>query len=203
MYSDVIQDAVFDLIDAGKLRFASGTALALSPGAARRVLGDFERYREKIMLRPQEISNHPEIIRRLGLIAINTVIEADIYGNTNSSHVGGARLMNAIGGSGDFAQNAYLSVFITQSTAKGGTLSCIVPFVTHVDHTEHDIHVLVTEQGAADLRGLAPRQRARKIINTCAHPDFRDALNDYLDRAIANSPFQQTPHLLEEVFNRK
>lgn len=203
MYSEVIQDAVFDLIDAGKLRFASGTALALSPGAARRVLGDFERYREKIMLRPQEISNHPEIIRRLGLIAINTVIEADIYGNTNSSHVGGARLMNAIGGSGDFAQNAYLSVFITQSTAKGGTLSCIVPFVTHVDHTEHDIHVLVTEQGAADLRGLAPRQRARKIINTCAHPDFRDALNDYLDRAIANSPFQQTPHLLEEVFNRK
>lgn len=55
--------------------------------------------------------------------------------------------------------------------------------VTHVDHTEHDVDILVTEQGLADLRGLAPRERARLIINNCAHPDYRGQLNDYFERA--------------------
>lgn len=41
--------------------------------------------------------------------------------------------------------------------------------VSHVDHTEHDVDILVTEQGLADLRGLAPRERARAIIDNCVH----------------------------------
>lgn len=204
VYSEVLQDAVFELIDAGKISFASGTSLTISPALQERFYQNFESYRDKIMLRPQEISNHPEVIRRLGIIAMNTAIEADIYGNTNSSHISGTRLMNGIGGSGDFAQNAGLSIFMTPSTAKNGSLSCIVPFVTHVDHTEHDIHVLVTEYGAADLRMLAPRERALKIINTCAHPDFRPELLDYLERAtVCGGKCLQTPHILGEVFNRK
>lgn len=202
IYSEVLQDAVFELADAGKIAFASGTSLTLSPDLQERFYQSFEAYRDKIMLRPQEISNHPEVIRRLGIIAMNTAIEADIYGNTNSSHISGTRLMNGIGGSGDFAQNAGLSIFMTPSTAKNGTLSCIVPFVTHTDHTEHDIHVLVTEYGAADLRMLAPRERALKIIGTCAHPNFRPQLLDYLERATAcNGKCLQTPHILPEVFN--
>lgn len=203
IYSEVLQDAVFDLIDSGKVTFASGTSLTISPEFEEHFLKNFESYRDKIMLRPQEISNHPEVIRRLGIIAMNTAIEADIYGNTNSSHINGTRIMNGIGGSGDFAQNAGLSIFITPSTAKGGALSCIVPFVTHVDHTEHDIHFLVTEYGFADLRGLTPKERARKIIDNCAHPDFRPMLSDYLDRSIKGCQFQQTPHLLCEVFCEK
>jgi succinyl-CoA:acetate CoA-transferase len=153
------------------------------------------------VLRPQEISNHPEVIRRLGIIAMNGLIEADIYGNVNSTHINGTSIMNGIGGSGDFARNAYLSFFMTPSTAKGGAISCIVPMVSHADHTEHDVQVIVTEQGLADLRGLAPKQRAKVIIENCSHPDYRPALKDYVRRADAESPGKHTPHLLDEAFS--
>jgi len=158
-------------------------------------------YRHRIVLRPQEISNHPEVVRRLGCIAMNGMIEADIYGNVNSTHLSGSRILNGIGGSGDFARNAYLSVFMATSTAHDGALSRIVPMVSHVDHTEHDVHVVVTEQGLADLRGLAPRRRARQIIDHCVHPDYRDALEDYFARAVAGAPGKHTPHLLTEALS--
>ena len=153
----------------------------------------------RVILRPQEISNHPEVIRRLGLIALNTALEADIYGNVNSTHVGGTHMMNGIGGSGDFARNAHISIFVSKSMAKSGDISSVVPMVSHVDHTEHDVDVLVTECGLADLRGLAPRERARAIIQNCVHPSYRDALQDYFDRACERGG--QTPHLLEEAFS--
>ena len=84
--------------------------------------------------------------------------------------------------------------------AKGGKVSCIVPMCAHVDHTEHDTQVIVTEQGLADLRGLSPRQRAQVIIDNCAHPDFRPMLQDYFDRA-RTSGGQQTPHILSEALS--
>jgi succinyl-CoA:acetate CoA-transferase len=155
-------------------------------------------YRERIVLRPQEISNNPGIIRRLGVIAMNGMIEADIYGNVNSTHVMGSRIQNGIGGSGDFARNGYLSIFMAPSFAKKGTISTIVPMVSHVDHTEHDVQVLVTEQGLADLRGLSPRQRARLIIENCASPEYKPLLQDYLARADELSYGRHTPHLLTE-----
>ena len=130
---------------------------------------------------------------------MNTALECDIYGNVNSTHVAGTHMMNGIGGSGDFSRNAYLSVFVTSSMAKGNLISSIVPMVSHVDHTEHDVDVIVTEQGLADLRGLAPRQRARKIIDNCVHPFYRDQLNDYFERACLNGG--QTPHILQEAFS--
>jgi succinyl-CoA:acetate CoA-transferase len=140
------------------------------------------------------------VIRRLGVIAMNGMIEADIYGNVNSTHIRGTSIMNGIGGSGDFARNAYLSIFMTPSTAKNGLISCIVPMATHVDHTEHDVQILVSEQGLADLRGLSPKQRARIIIDKTAHPTFRPALLDYFERACRLSPGKHTPHLLDEAF---
>ena len=150
---------------------------------------------------PQEISNHPEVIRRLGVIAINTVIEADIYGNTNSSYIDGCRLMNGVGGSGDYCENAGLSIFITKSTAKDGTLSCIVPQVSHVDHTIHEIHALITEQGVADLRGLDPVERANLIIDKCAHPKFRKALHEYLDNAESTCKYKENPVDMQAALN--
>jgi succinyl-CoA:acetate CoA-transferase len=153
------------------------------------------------VLRPQEISNHPELVRRLGVLAMNGAIEADIYGNVNSTHLMGSRIQNGIGGSGDFARNAYISFFVTPSTAKGGAISSIVPMVSHVDHTEHDVNVIVTEQGLADLRGLAPRRRARLMIDNCAHPDYRPLLEDYFDRALSGAFGQQSPHLLQEALS--
>ncbi|HEX7579276.1 MAG TPA: acetyl-CoA hydrolase/transferase family protein [Thermoanaerobaculia bacterium] len=199
-YTEVLQDGMLQLISSGKLRFASATALSLSPDKVDELNAQMDRYRSCLILRPQEISNHPELIRRLGCLAMNGMIEADIYGNVNSTHVSGTSIMNGIGGSGDFARNAYISFFMTPSTAKKGSISCIVPMVTHVDHTEHDVHVLVTEQGLADLRGLSPKQRAERVIEKCAHPDYRPMLRDYFRRATASSPGKHTPHLLDEAF---
>ena len=110
-------------------------------------------------------------------------------------------MMNGIGGSGDFARNARLGIFVTKSYAKGGAISSIVPMASHVDHTEHDVDVIVTEQGIADLRGLAPKERAALIIENCAHPDFKDQLRDYYNRAVEATGNAQTPHILEEAFS--
>ena len=198
-YTEVIQDGMLDLLDAGKLRMASATAFSLSPEAAARVNADMGRYRDRMILRPQEISNHPELIRRLGCIAMNGLIEADIYGNVNSTHVMGSRIQNGIGGSGDFARNAYISIFMTPSTARKGAISAIVPHVSHVDHITQDVQVIVTEQGLADLRGLSPKHRAELVIERCAHPDYRPALRDYYTRARAGSYGQQSPMLPGEA----
>lgn len=198
MYSEVLQDSTIALLDSGKLTFASGSSMTLSKPLYERVLGDINRYRDRLVLRPQEISNHPEVVRRLGIIGINTALEVDIYGNVNSTHVGGTHMMNGIGGSGDFARNGHLSIFVTKSLAKNGKVSSVVPMVSHVDHTEHDVDVIVTEQGLADLRGLAPRERAELIISNCAHPLYRETLRDYFSEA-CRSRGGQTPHLIEQA----
>lgn len=197
-YTEVIQDGMIRLLKSGKLTSASATAFSLSPEMLTEVNAHMASYRDRIVLRPQEISNHPEIIRRLGVIAMNGMIEADIYGNVNSTHVMGSRIQNGIGGSGDFARNGYLSIFMAPSIAQGGTISTIVPMVSHVDHTEHDVQVIVTEHGLADLRGLSPRQRAHLIIEKCAHADYKPLLVDYLARAERLSYGKHTPHLLTE-----
>ncbi|MCM2439637.1 acetyl-CoA hydrolase/transferase family protein [Agrobacterium vitis] len=199
MYSEVLQDSTFELIDAGKMSFASASSITLSAEMYQKVLPKLAEYKHHLVLRPQEISNHPEVIRRLGLICINTALEFDLYGNVNSTHVGGTQMMNGIGGSGDFARNAYLSIFVTKSIAKNGAISSVVPMVSHVDHTEHDVDILITEQGLADLRGLAPRERARLVLDNCVHPDYRDQLADYYQRALVRGG--HTPHILEEAFS--
>jgi len=200
-YTEVIQDGMLQLLRSGTLEFASATAFSLSEASMKELRENIADYRKRIILRPQEISNHPEVVRRLGCLAMNGMIEADIYGNVNSTHVMGSRIQNGIGGSGDFARNAFVSMFVSPSVAKGGAISCIVPMASHVDHTEHDVHVIVTEQGLADLRGLPPRRRAQQIIDRCAHPDYRDVLRDYFDRALATAPGKHTPHLLDEALS--
>ena len=199
IYSEVLQDSVLDLIDMGKVRAASGSALTFSEKARERFFNAIHRYRHKIVLRPVEISNSPEVIRRLGVIAINTAIEVDMYGQVNSTHVMGTQLMNGIGGSGDFLRNGALTMIVTPSTAKGGAISAIVPMVSHVDHSEHSVDVVVTEYGLVDTRPLTPRQVAEQIIKKCAHPDFRDELWDYYQRAVRERGGHE-PHILEEAF---
>jgi succinyl-CoA:acetate CoA-transferase len=200
-YTEVIQDGMLGLLRNGTLSVASATAFSLGPTAVTEFNDNARDYHDRIVLRPQEISNHPELIRRLGVLAMNGAIEADVYGNVNSTHLMGSRIQNGIGGSGDFARNAYISFFVTPSTAKGGAISSIVPMVSHVDHTEHDVGVIVTEQGLADLRGLAPRRRAALVIGKCAHPDYRPLLEDYVDRALSGAHGKQTPHLLAEALS--
>ena len=201
VYTEVIQDGMLDLIDANKLNFASGTAFSPSPAGMERFYKDVEKYKKYLLLRPQEISNSPEVVHRLGVIAMNTALEVDIYGNVNSTHVTGTKMMNGIGGSGDFARNAFLTIFYTPSVAKNGAISSVVPMCSHVDHTEHDVDVIITEQGIADLRGLAPRARALEIINNCVHPDYKPVLLDYYKRAVEATKHAHTPHIIKEALS--
>ncbi len=183
MYTEVIQDAVIGLMKEGHVKFASGCSLTVSQPVLEEVYKNLDFFRQRIVLRPQEISNNPEVARRLGLITINTALEADIFGNINSTHVLGTKMMNGIGGSCDFTRNAYISIFTTPSTAKEGKISSIVPMVSHLDQSEHSVKVLITEYGVADLRGKSPIQRAHCIIDNCVHPDYRDMLRRYLESA--------------------
>ncbi|BAH07715.1 acetyl-CoA hydrolase/transferase family protein [Clostridium kluyveri] len=199
-YTEVIQDSMLKLIKCGKADVVSGTSISPSPEMLPEFIKDINFFREKIVLRPQEISNNPEIARRIGVISINTALEVDIYGNVNSTHVMGSKMMNGIGGSGDFARNAYLTIFTTESIAKKGDISSIVPMVSHVDHTEHDVMVIVTEQGVADLRGLSPREKAVAIIENCVHPDYKDMLMEYFEEACKSSG-GNTPHNLEKALS--
>jgi len=201
VYTEVIQDGMLDLIDANKLNFASGTAFSPSPAGMERFYKDVAKYKKYLLLRPQEISNSPEVVHRLGVIAMNTALEVDIYGNVNSTHVTGTKMMNGIGGSGDFARNAFLTIFYTPSVAKNGAISSVVPMCSHIDHTEHDVDVIITEQGIADLRGLAPRARALEVINNCVHPDYKPVLLDYYNRAVEATKHAHTPHIIKEALS--
>ena len=181
VYTEVFQDSCVDLMRSGRLTGASSTALTLSEAKLKEIYDDLDYFGSRIVLRPQEISNNPTIIRQLGVIAINTTLEVDIYAACRlESHVCGTQMMNGIGGAGDFERNAHLSVFVCPSIAKGGRISTIVPFCSHTDHSEHSVQIVVTEKGIADLRGLGPAERARRLIDRCAHPAYRDYLHRYV-----------------------
>ena len=197
-YTEVIQDGMVRLLKSGKMISASATAFSFSPEMMTEMNATMTDYRERILLRSQDISNNPGIIRRLGVIAMNGMIEADIYGHVNSTHVMGSSIQNGIGGSGDFARNSFLTIFMAPSVAKNGAISTIVPMVSHVDHTEHDVQVIVTENGLADLRGLSPRKRARLIIENCSSHEYKPLLLDYFQRAEEKSKGKHAPHLLTE-----
>jgi succinyl-CoA:acetate CoA-transferase len=200
-YTEVIQDGMLDMLDSGKLKAASATAFSVSPEGQVRFNKNIDRYRKQIILRPQEISNNPEVIRRLGCIAMNGFVEADIYGHVNSTHIAGKGIENGIGGSGDFARNSAYTIFMSPATAKDGKISAIVPFATHIDHTEHDVHGIVTEYGYADLRGRSPKEKAKEVIDKCAAPEYRPILWDYVKRAMKTpSAGLHSPHMFEEAF---
>ncbi|MCM2359620.1 MAG: acetyl-CoA hydrolase [Geobacteraceae bacterium] len=207
VWTEVLQDNLLDLFDSGKLDYVTTASFSLSEKGIQRLFANWEKYTSRTLLRPIQITNHAEPVRRLGLISMNTPVEFDIYAHVNSSIVNGSLLLNGVGGSGDFMRNAYLSIMHTPSTRPSKTdptgISCVVPMVTHVDHTEHDLDVLVTEQGLADLRGLSPRQRAQRIIAKCAHPEYRPILQDYYDRSLKEclaSGSAHEPHMLRKVF---
>lgn len=195
MYTEVIQDSVISLMKEGRIKFGSTCSLSVSNACLDEIYNNIEFFRDKLVMRPSEISNNPEVARRLGIISMNTAIEADIYGNINSTHIGGTKMMNGIGGSGDFTRNAYISIFSCPSIAKNGKISSIVPMVSHHDHSEHSVNILITEQGIADLRGKSPMERARAIIENCAHPDYKQLLWDY----IKLSSKGQTSHCIQSA----
>lgn len=208
VWTEVIQDTFLDLFDAGKLDFATATSIRFSPDGFERFYKNWDNYYDKLLLRSQSVSNAPEIIRRLGVIGMNTPVEVDIYAHANSTNVMGSRMLNGLGGSADFLRNSKYSIMHTPSSRPSKTdpngVSCIVPMCTHVDQTEHDLDVIVTENGLADVRGLSPRERARVIIDKCAHDVYKPILKAYLDKAefeCLRKGMGHEPHLLFNSFD--
>ena len=189
-FTEVLQDGMLDLLDSGTLRAASATSFGLSSDGVGRFVAGIDGYKGRILLRSEEISNHPELVRRLGVIAMNGMIEADIYGNVNSTHVMGSAIMNGIGGSGDFARNGSLHFFVSPSTAKGGAISAIVPMVSHVDHTEHDVTSSSPSRAwptcAGSRPGTAPQDHRPLRAPATA------TLRDYFERR--RGPPERPPH---------
>lgn len=184
-FGELIQDGLLDMLDQDRLESASATSMALTEEGQQRLFRDIERYAKDVVLRPADISNHPGVIDQFGVIGVNSAVEVDIYGNVNSTHVAGEQVINGIGGSGDFNRNSLITVCALPSTLQGGDVSRVVLMTFHVDHTEHDVDVFITEQGVADVRGCAPTERAELIINQCAHPSFESELYSYLEDVCA------------------
>ncbi len=199
-YSAVLDDRILDLIDQKKVATASTSQMLLSRQGVQRLTERLGVYKEHLILRPIEITDCPEIILRLGLLACNGAGEVDIYGHANTSHVMAGDVITGVGGAIEFAMNAYLSVILLPSMAKNGQISCIVPMAPHVDIPEHGVDVVITEQGVADLRGLVPSERAERIIDCCAHPGYKPLLADYLQKAKKKGGGHE-PHLLEEALS--
>ena len=175
-------EPVLELLVSGKATAISTGGLGMSE-RVEQILNDTPNLRDHLVIRNGDITNSAEVIGRLGLVALNTGIEIDIYGNVNSSHIAGSRVVNGIGGGATFAQNAGLSVILIPSTAKGGAISNIVPMVSHQDISEHDVDVVVTEHGIADLRGLDDGERADAIITHCASEAYKGQLTAYMQTA--------------------
>jgi succinyl-CoA:acetate CoA-transferase len=184
-FGEVIQDGLLDLLDDGELDSASATSVALSRDGQDRLYEHADRYAQDIVLRPADVSNNPALIDRFGVVGVNSALEVDLFGHVNSTHVNGTRVMNGVGGSCDFNRHSPLAVLALPSTAADGDISRIVPMVPHVDQTEHDIDVVVTEQGVTDLRGKSPAETAASLIEQSAHPDYREDLRAYLDRGLS------------------
>lgn len=206
VWTEVLQDAFLPFFESGAIDFATATSIRLSKDGFKKFFDNWDLFSEKLILRSQVVSNSPEIIRRLGVIAMNTPVEVDIYAHANSTNVNGSRMLNGLGGSADFLRNAKLSIMHTPAARPSKTdktgISCIVPFASHVDQTEHDLDVVVTDYGLADLRGLAPKERAITIINNCAHPDYKPILQEYYDRAVFECTKKKTlhePHILRDA----
>lgn len=181
-----VSEAHIRLMTQGKIKGLSAGSLKLSPLVREALRANQELFREKLALRNTEVCNGLETVARLGVVAINTGVEADIYGNVNSSHIAGSKVVNGLGGGANFAQSSLLSIVVQPSATKNGDISSIVPMVSHHDIIEHDVDVLVTENGVADLRGLDDLERAEMIISRCAHESYREPLRKYLTAAVKN-----------------
>ena len=197
-FGGVAQEANIRLVKDGKARAITCGSVKCSEPVLQ-WLWEEEKVREKVIFRNGEVTNSSEVIARLGPVTLTSGIEMDIYGNVNSSHISGSRVVNGLGGGANFAQNGSLSVMMIVSENKGGAISTIVPMVSHQDISEHDIDVVVTEHGVADLRGLSDVDRANAIIENCSGL-YKEQLKDYLKRAVETTGGHH-PVLLDEAFS--
>ncbi len=187
IHTELFSDGVVDLVEMGVI---TGERKTLHPGKiiAGFVLGtqrlyDFIDDNGMVEFHPQDYVNDPFIIAQNDhMIAINSAIEVDLTGQVCADSIG-PKLYSGVGGQVDFVRGAARSkggkpIIALPSTAKGGTISRIVPMLkpgAGVVTTRNDVHYVVTEYGVADLYGKPIRRRVEALIGI-AHPDFRAEL---------------------------
>ena len=187
VHTEMFTDGVIDLIEAGvitnhmKSRFKGRVITSFAMGSQR--LYDFVDENPFVEFHSTGIVNDPvEIRQQSAMVAINSAIQIDITGQVCADSIG-ERIYSGIGGQMDFVQGALRSprgkaIIAMQATARGGTVSRIVPQLTPgsgVVTTRGHVQWIVTEYGAANLRGRSLRERAELLIGI-AHPDFREDL---------------------------
>ncbi len=187
IHTEYFSQVMVDLIQAGVVTGAKKTLhphqhlFTIAAGDQRFL--DFLHDNPAVESHPVSYTNHPAVIARHdNMISINAVIEVDLLGQANAEFMDGHQFSGS-GGQLDFVRGAYdakggKSILAFHSTARKGTVSRIVPRFeagTMITTPRNDTHYLVTEYGAANLKGKSTRDRALAIINL-AHPDFRDEL---------------------------
>lgn len=187
IHTEVFVPAMVELIEKGVV---TGRKKALHPhkhvftvAQGDQKMLDFMHDNPSVESYPVNHINHPAVIaQNNAMISINAILEVDLLGQCNAEFLAG-RQFSGTGGQLDFVRGAYdspggKSILAFHSTAKQGTLSRIVPRLAEgaqVTTPRQDTHWLVTEHGAANLKGQNTRDRALAIIGL-AHPDFRDDL---------------------------
>jgi 4-hydroxybutyrate CoA-transferase len=187
IHTEMFTDVVADLVEAGAV---TGTRKEINRGkvVSTFVLGSERLYRfvddnPMVELRPVDYTNDTAVIRRFRrMTAINSAIEVDLTGQVCADSIG-TRLYSGVGGQMDFVRGAALAdegraIIALPSTARTGTMSRIVPFLTRgagVTTTRAHVRTVVTEWGVAELFGRSIAERAA-ALTAIAHPDFRDQL---------------------------
>lgn len=187
LHSEMISDGVIDLIESGTITCGrktlhAGKAVTSFCMGSRR-LYDFVDDNPFFEFLPTEYVNDPFVIARNDrMISINSALQVDLTGQVCADSIG-TRFYSGIGGQVDFIRGAARSkdgrsILALTSTAKGGTVSRIVPVLTEgagVVTTRGDVHTVVTEYGVAELKGRTVRERSLALISI-AHPKFREEL---------------------------
>jgi acyl-CoA hydrolase/GNAT superfamily N-acetyltransferase len=187
MHTEMFTEAVIPLIESGIL---NGARKTLHPGKVvasfcfgNRRLYDYIHENPRFAFYPTEIANDPwQIAQNRQMVAISSALEVDLTGQVCADSIGD-RFYSGFGGQVDFMRGAARSdggkpIIALPATAKGGTLSRIVPSLrpgAGVVTTRADVHYVVTEFGIAYLHGKTVRERTLALINI-AHPKFRDEL---------------------------
>lgn len=187
LHTEVFSDGVVDLVEAGVITnrhkgHQAGRAVTSFVVGTRRVY-DFVHDNPAVEFQPSDLTNDPSVIRRHGrMTAINGAIEVDLTGQVCADSIG-HRIFSGIGGQMDFIRGAALApggkaIIALPSTAAGGHVSRISAVLqpgAGVVTTRGHVQFVVTEYGAADLRGASLRERGERLV-AIAHPDHRPEL---------------------------
>jgi acyl-CoA hydrolase len=186
VHSGMIGDGLVDLVEAGVL---TNARKPIDPGVSitgaligTRRLYEFAHRNPQIGMRSSAYTHSEAVLSRLPkLVTINSAIEVDLTGQVNAEQTGG-QYMGGTGGQVDFVRAGVRSpggwsIIALPATAKGGKLSRITASLGGpVTTARTDTDVIVTEFGAAELRGQTLAERARRLV-AIAHPDFREELD--------------------------